>query len=419
MRKILVIAWNDLRIFFQSPTNLVQVTVIPLAFAFVMGLAFGGAEAGSTTLLLDVIDVDNSAASAILVEALAGANPNVLVCPANEDDEDRCQLGDVTVDAFTAELAQQRLEDGVTAALLTVPAGYADALGSDGEIELVFQSDADLTGPQVVLRTVESVVTRVGGATVAARLSTATAESLGVVADDETRAVYYDARYAEAELAWGPPPPVQIVSQATLQAEDEGDAGGFGQSASGMAAMFVMMNVLGLAQALVQERIDGTLPRLIVMPVSRTQLLGGKILRGYVLGLFTFTLMVVFATFLGVNFGNNVLAVILIMLAYTLAVTAMSLALATLVRTPDQAGGISLMATMVLAPLGGAWWPLDIVPEFMATVGHISPIAWCMDAFNSLIFFGGGLSDILFPVLVLLGFAAVFFAFGISRFKYE
>jgi ABC-2 type transport system permease protein len=108
-----------------------------------------------------------------------------------------------------------------------------------------------------------------------------------------------------------------------------------------------------------------------------------------------------------------------VILVYTLAVTAMALALSTVVRTQVQSAGVALLISLTLAPLGGAWWPLSIVPAWMQTLGKISPIAWSQEAFNQMIFNGAHLIDILPYVGVLLVFAVVFFAFGVSRFKYE
>ncbi len=51
--------------------------------------------------------------------------------------------------------------------------------------------------------------------------------------------------------------------------------------------------------------------------------------------------------------------------------------------------------------------------------GHISPVAWAMDAYTELIFFGGSLATVLVPVGILLAMAAVFFTVGALRFRYE
>jgi ABC-2 type transport system permease protein len=111
-------------------------------------------------------------------------------------------------------------------------------------------------------------------------------------------------------------------------------------------------------------------------------------------------------------------ALVLIMVSFTLCMTALTLALTTVLRTVAQATGITLFITLTLAPLGGAWWPLEIVPAWMRAVGHISPVAWAMDGFRSLLFESGNLSTVAVPILVLLGMTVVFFVIGATRFRF-
>ena len=44
---------------------------------------------------------------------------------------------------------------------------------------------------------------------------------------------------------------------------------------------------------------------------------------------------------------------------------------------------VLLGLTPALAPLGGGWWPLAYVPGWMQTIGHLSPVAWFLDAANA------------------------------------
>ena len=78
-----------------------------------------------------------------------------------------------------------------------------------------------------------------------------------------------------------------------------------------------------------------------------------------------------------------------------------------------------LLMGLILAPLGGAWWPLDIVPEFMRIAGHLSPIAWAMDGFKDLLFYNGSLVDIFPEVAALLIFALAFTSIAVWNFSYE
>jgi ABC-2 type transport system permease protein len=70
-----------------------------------------------------------------------------------------------------------------------------------------------------------------------------------------------------------------------------------------------------------------------------------------------------------------------------------------------------------MAALGGCWWPIELVPKGMKTVGKIFPTAWIMDAYNKLIFFGYGLESVLVNLAVLVGFTALFLFLAVKFFK--
>jgi ABC-2 type transport system permease protein len=155
------------------------------------------------------------------------------------------------------------------------------------------------------------------------------------------------------------------------------------------------------------------------MPVSRRQLLGGKILARFVLGMLQYLVVFIVGIIASIRFGDDLVALLLVMISFTLAATALSFAVGTRVKNEAQASGLSLLLAITLAPLGGAWWSMELVPDFMRIIGHISPIAWAMDGYNSLIFERGDLHTVLIPILVLLAVALVCFGIGIWRFRYD
>ena len=115
----------------------------------------------------------------------------------------------------------------------------------------------------------------------------------------------------------------------------------------------------------------------------------------------------------------DLVALAAIMVSFSLCMTAFGFAIGTFIRSEMQGAAMLNLLGLTLAPLGGAWWPLSIVPEFMRVIGHLSPIAWAMDGFHLLLYEQGTLADVLLPVGILLALAAVFFAIAIARFKYE
>ncbi|MEP7291485.1 MAG: ABC transporter permease [Chloroflexota bacterium] len=414
MRTILDIALNDLRIIFKDRSIWINLVIIPLVIAYVVGFANGAGSSGTptaATLLIDVIDNDGGALAQQFISDLRAVNQSLVLCPLDNDADDRCQLGNVS---FDPALAETRLKDQTSLALIEIPAGFTEQITSGANASLIYRANEDASAPSYILQSVQAVTQRLGGALIAARVGTGVAAGLNV--DDPA---FADTARANASAIWAQNP-VQVAYTVAQPPDstDSSGSGGFSQSFPGIGTMYVMFIVLPAAAAIIQERKNGTLQRLAVMPISRAQILGGKLLSRFTIGMIQYVIMFGFGALLGVRYGADPVALGLVMVAFTLCVTALTLALTTILKNVAQASGITLFLSLTLAPLGGAWWPLDIVPAWMRTVGHISPVAWAMDAFRSLLFEGGSLGTVAVPILVLLAMAAVFFAYGVARFKF-
>lgn len=319
-----------------------------------------GQDASGTDGLLrvDLIDLDDTAESGRFAGQLALSG--LLVCTANTERES-CLLPAEMAAPFSADLAAERLASGITAATITIPEGFRRSLrGGDAvTVTLVMAENVSL----------ESVV--------------------------------------------------QNALARTEPETDTADGGGFRQSVPGIGSMYVMFTVLAGAQILLRERNQWTLQRLVTMPVSRVQLLGGKMLARFVMGMIQYLVAFGIGFALGVDFGNSPESLLLVMMAFSICMTGVAFMIATFVQNEEQAAIFVTFIALTTAPLGGAWWPLEIVPPFMQTVAYITPIAWAMRGFTEVIFYGGGLVDVLLPVGVLLAMTAVFFAVAVSRFQVD
>lgn len=419
MRNILEITRNDLRIFLTQRGNLVSLLLVPIVMTLVVGIFTSGGDS-PRLLQVDVIDHDESELSRQFIDALRQVNESLVLCPMDNDDENHCDLEDET--PLIEQQAIARVEDSTTLAMIKIPAGFDAAVKNFEPVEIVYRSLENLTAPGYIRQAVEAAIQRVNGAAVASRVGSGVLVDVSVegLSDDEQResekALYQRASdFWEEEL-------VKARFQQSTQDVAETDSNlqeGLGQSVPGMGSMFVMMTVFGGMTALVVEKKQWTLQRIAAMPVSRGQLLGGKILARFVLGMLQYLVVFVVGIIASIQFGDDPVALVLIMISFTLAVTALSFAIGTRVKNEAQASGLSLLLAITLAPLGGAWWSMEVVPDFMRIIGHISPIAWAMDGYNSLIFEKGDLHTVFLPILVLLAIALVCFGIGIWRFRYD
>jgi len=76
-----------------------------------------------------------------------------------------------------------------------------------------------------------------------------------------------------------------------------------------------------------------------------------------------------------------------------------------------------VLTSLVLAPLGGCWWPLFITPRWLQFMAKITPHAWATTGFNKLMVFGADFSAVVPEMSVLIVFASVFGIIAIWRFR--
>lgn len=426
MRKIISVMLNDLRITFADQSIWIFLVVMPAILIFAVGFANGAgdtlaASANATTpphRLVDVIDEDGSALAVQLVTVWRSIDPALLACPAADADSESaaaCGLNE----ALTPALAAERLENGTTQALVIIPAGFADALLAAQPTSLIYRANDDPTAPSPTLAALQAAAQRISGAAVArqfaARLQAEGALSI---------AGFEEAVYERAAQYWAAEPiRIAVTTSTAREAVSVSTDPGFRQSVPGMGSMWVMFTVFAGATLLIQERKQWTLQRLITMPVTRGQYLAGKILARCVMGMIQFAVAfavgILIGLAFGISYGHSPLALLIMMLTFTLCVSAMTLLIATLVQTEQQSAGITTLLALTLAPIGGAWWSLDFefIPQFMKDIAVISPLYWVMDGFNAVILHGGGVADVLPAAGVLLALAAGMFALAIARFR--
>jgi ABC-type multidrug transport system permease subunit len=119
--------------------------------------------------------------------------------------------------------------------------------------------------------------------------------------------------------------------------------------------------------------------------------------------------------FMNLNVAGNIVEIALVMLVYAWAAAALGVLLGSVIAREDKVVAVCVLASMVMAAMGGCWWPLEIVPENVRLAGHFFPTAWAMDALHQLISFGGGMAEVWRPLLAIAGFGAAA-TFGARRF---
>lgn len=419
MRKVLAIVGNDLRVFLADRSNLIGLLLTPTVMTVIIGLVSGGALGGQVEPpRIDVIDQDRSAASRQLVGGISDANPSLVLC-TGDNSESGAECGLEAGEQLDLNTALDRLAQSETTAVVQIPAGFGQILSNAGQFDVILHTGGDVAEAQAAQQALEAALKGINGAWRASLVGEVVlAKSPASGMDDKLG----ERLFESALQTWRER---SVWVQLTLSGDDEPQSfgsslqQGLGHSVPGMGSMFVMMTVLGGMAALIEERRQWTLQRLGSMPVSRGALIGAKILSRLTLGLLQFAVVFLLGGVLGMDFGRDPLALALLAVTFSLSITALSFALGSRLSSPAQASGVTLLLTLTLAPLGGAWWPLEITPRFMQVLGHISPVAWAMDGFLALTYQGARLPDVALQLVVLLAISVLAFLVSIPRFQYE
>lgn len=421
MAKILAIIRQDLMVFLKQKSNLPGLLLTPAVMTIIIALVTGGAFGGVAIRRLDVIDQDKSQASAQFLASIRQANPGLTLCPMDNNQKDICGLG--KSDNLSESQALDRVAKSDSLALLEIPAGFGANLAAQQPMSLTFRSASSFGTSQSAQQAVLAALSQINTAAVASQVGLTVINSLQSqsLAGDQAQQIKSQLYQQALEIGKKQPVKVDFSLSDAQQGNTVGASlrQGLGQSVPGMGTMFVLMNIFGGMAALIVERQQWTLQRLAMMPITRSALLAGKILARFCLGLLQFLVVFIVGGLFRMNFGKDPIALLLLVIVYSLSVTALSFAVGAGLKNPDQASGLGLLLTLTLAPIGGAWWPMDVSPKFMQIIGHISPIAWAMDGFTALTYNGAHLADILLPLAVLSGMTLVLFLIAIPRFRYQ
>jgi ABC-2 type transport system permease protein len=220
------------------------------------------------------------------------------------------------------------------------------------------------------------------------------------------------------ELSSGLTIPYETQEQAITSGQDI-EYNGYAHSFAGMGVQFILFMGLDVGVALLMLRQSGLWQRLRAAPLSRTMLLGSRtvsasLIAGFILvALFSFARVV-----FGVHIRGSFLGFVGVCAAFSLMTAAFGLMVAALGETVEATRGYSIMATLFMVMLGGAWVPTFIFPKWLQKLTVIVPTRWAMDGLDSMTWRGLGFSSALPPIGVLLIFTLLFGVVAVMRFRW-
>lgn len=193
------------------------------------------------------------------------------------------------------------------------------------------------------------------------------------------------------------------------------ESSGASHAFSSMAVMMLMFSLVAQAGTLQDERSEGTLDRLRLMPSAGSAIVIGKVLAAMAMAIAQLFLLFLFGSIVfDVPVLDNLVPLCVTCVVWSFTASALGLLFATATRTRKQMEGLSTLFILGMSAMGGAWFPREIAPAWFQKLGLVTPVAWAMDAYHGILWWGvgwvgtGERSGILMPLAVLLGMGVVF-----------
>ncbi|KAA0233866.1 MAG: hypothetical protein JJLCMIEE_01149 [Acidimicrobiales bacterium] len=379
MRSALSISRTELTRVFRDRVGLFFVFVLPFVIIFLVGTAF---PADVTSLPVALLDEDGGSVGTDLTEAIE--EDQVLEISEYSDESDIArdvQLGDL-------------------AAGIVIPSGTTSRVqrGETATIELL--ADPASSAASVVRASLEATVQQQSEVLSAALFAT----EQGVGDYERNMLTAFDVSTT-----------ITHTKVATTKAGEasETNPSSFAFVAPAQLTLFVFINSLAIGATLVEIRKLGLARRIYAGPTRMTSMVEGLTSSRLFFALIQSAIIIVVSLVVfDVSWGDP-LAVAAIVLLWGLVSAGAGVLIGAVASTPEQTQAIGIPLAIGMSMLGGAMWPLFLVPPVMRVIGHLVPQAWAMDAWTTVLFDGGSISDIWIDLAVLAGFAAVLIALSV------
>jgi ABC-2 type transport system permease protein len=383
MRHALLIAGKDLRRRLRDRSAYIVGIIAPLGLAAIFSIVFNPISQSTFSATFGVVDEDGGQIARMFVDQVLGAvaqsENGITIVTVNsvQNARDRVKAGG-------DPLSNQK---GRLSAAFVIPAGFSQAVeqGQGTTIEVI-GSPTNSTSAAIAAAIAGGFADEVSAVNLEIRTYLAAGGAMGPLTVSDA-------------LAYPAPISVGDLPAASRQLDDTTTM------TVGMAVMFLFyvaqLGVLGL----LEERRDSTLDRLLVAPIRKASILGGKAIASYVLGLASMGVLIVASTYLlGADWGNP-LGVAILVLCVTFAAVGVMAVVSGIARTDEQANTYTAVVAIGLAILGGSFFPVSRIGGVIGFVSKFTPHAWFIQGLGDLA--SGHVDAVLPSAFVLIGFGLV------------
>jgi ABC-2 type transport system permease protein len=190
------------------------------------------------------------------------------------------------------------------------------------------------------------------------------------------------------------------------------------QLVGGWAIQFLLFALTASATALFREKEHGIFDRVLSAPVTRGDILWSKFLYGICLGLIQLIILFLAGQVLyGIDISGHLVNLVIVCVFAAAACTSFGMLIAAVSPTPESARGLSTFAILLMSAIGGAWFPVSFMPEFIQRFSKLTLVYWSIEGFSQVLWAHATLIELL-PIVGYLALITVL-VMGVSVWRFR
>jgi len=179
-----------------------------------------------------------------------------------------------------------------------------------------------------------------------------------------------------------------------------------------------LLTVMLMAITIPRERERGTLDQLLVSPLTRAEIILGKLLPYFGISVLNVaTILVVADRWFEIPVANRLPLLLLLCCLFVLTSLATGLLISAVSRTQFQAVQIAVFYVLPVFMLSGAYAPIEAIPDYIRPISYLFPLMYFSRAVRAVTLRGAEFDQIWQDVTVLGGFVVVFLYWAVLSFR--
>jgi len=296
------------------------------------------------------------------------------------------QYFDLNYNVQSIQEIEKYIDNGDAKAGIVIPSNYSEVIksGNTAQIQLIVDG-SDPTTAQTILSSAGGVI-----------------QSLSVEIIQETRGMTV-------------PTPLDLRSRVWYNA----DMSSINFNIPGLIGVILQTVTLMLTSfSIVRERERGTMEQLIVTPITKMELMVGKIVPYVIIGFVDIVLALALSVFwFHVHIAGSITLLLLFSIIFLFGSLGVGLVISTVSKSQLQAMQLSMFMIMPNILLSGYMFPREAMPKIIYRISTVLPLTYFIDVLRGIILKGNGFAELYKEFMILTAFGLGFLILATAKFK--